>query len=941
MPDPIVTALIASSIKLLASGLKLAMWDGWSTNWPAHDRTEWLAKLLGLSKDALLACCDILKAVLPAGSKPETAAHLWAVHVACFGEALAAYWGGSQGMAGRGGKWGKWFDPAWVRERRVEIEAAFGFALDELAQYSMPGLARVNWLEAPTSSPMYKALWSAFVDHEVAAGAVPLLPRDQTGDVQAFERAFAQAFREAMTRSGNAELRGQILGARPGEALHDLLLSDMASWRHQNVFAGVDSIEGIPELPLGTTYVEPTAIVSLGKGKKQAGPVLTVLQELLATHDVIFVTADFGHGKSLTARTLAWQWAEAYLDPSDNTPTLDRKFPVHVQCHGEVSWDLDKMVRRALKHRAQRLGVSVTLQDAALAPPVGQSTVYLLDGLDELVLTQHQMRELVREISDQASDRRCFIVFSRPEGLPRIEPGPGQPEIPHVQIQSFSAEQTDDWLWAWPRSAPSRAALERHELTELAAVPILLFMLTLTWPTYAAQKGAVNRAQIYETFFQTLAAGKYEQSGERHPQIRAAAQRARDVLVERGELTHFRTDESDGRAIEAMRWLMDRVAWEAKRCEFVGKELSHHRIGQLLEKELKLSENTLEQVLVALLLGMQAQLGGESQQFFFGHRSFMEFAVARYWERQLRKACAADRLDLARFEEALTGAPLIEHESRVFTFLCEMLRTWTDKDCRLLLDWAKKTVADESIRSADGQNLTFKTDIRTLVRQSALAIGCTMGLRLKEPFELGDGALPLTISAWWLTSRKQAPLIFAPGSHVHVHTVLSGFVGVGSHLSGAYLDFSDLTSADLSWSNISNANLSGVNFSHANLRGANFSNAILYQAIMFRADLHNANLAKSCLIKAKLIGVSLLSANLSGAVLTDADLTGADLAGADLTKANLTGACLESAILSGAEITRANFSGVRYDRRTVWPEGFVVPKDAILVIREGDYPEGQ
>ena len=51
----------------------------------------------------------------------------------------------------------------------------------------------------------------------------------------------------------------------------------------------------------------------------------------------------------------------------------------------------------------------------------------------------------------------------------------------------------------------------------------------------------------------------------------------------------------------------------------------------------------------------------------------------------------------------------------------------------------------------------------------------------------------------------------------------------------------------------------------------------------------------------------LQGAELRGAFLGGADLFNADLAGADLRETNLIG---------------ADFSGVRYDGRTVWPEGF-------------------
>lgn len=923
MLDPATLITIAtSSVKLLVSGLKLAIWDGW-TNWPARDRSTWLARLLDLGKDLIVALGDTVKAALPAPMKPETAAHLWAVHVACFGEALAEYWGGNQNMAGRGGSWGKWFAPKWVQERREELEVAFRFALESLPRLTTPGLPHTSWLAAPTTSPLYRALWSAFVSPGLTAGSVQLLPLEKSGDVQTFERAFAQAFGEAMVRSGNAELRALLSDTTPRrETLRKLLVTDMASWRYQHVFAGVDTSEGIPEMPLGTTYVEPTAVVSLDKDKTQ-GPVLEILEHLVTEHPVIFVSADFGHGKSLTARTLAWKWAEAYLMPGE-TPTADRIFPVHVRCHGDASssWNLENVVRRALKRRADEIGVSVKLQDPALAPPPSEErTVYLLDGLDELILTDSQTKDLLRELFDQATDRHRFIVFSRPEALLRIRKDSTWPKIPHVKVQSFSEAQTDEWLWAWPRVTPSREDLKAHGLTELASVPILLFMLTLTWAKHMAHSGAIPRVQIYETFFQTLAAGKYEQGGETHPQIRAAAERARDALVDQRQLSPW-IGEIQGRerAIEAMRWLMERVAWEAKRREFAGQALSRRHIENVLDEELKISEMLLEQVRVGLLLGMQAQFASEGQQFFFGHRSFMEFAIACYWERQLRRLCTTDRRELEQMEELLAGAPLHESDSRVFPMLCELFDRWSDEDCRALFEWAKLTVEDESSRPPRGERrATFRNDMRVLVRQSALAIGCRMGLRLNQLFDIGDGAVLLVISAWWIVTQGEPATVEAPRIHISSDSIMSGLVlgranfskstltGVDFYSNSfGYADFSEshmvnvgFTKTDLSDAKFVGAKMENGNFHKVNLDRADFSGAEVLSMYFEDVRLNGAKFAESTLAESMFTSCLFRATDFSDADLSfvdfsDEDLQGADFNNAKLHAANLTGATLSA-----------------------------------------------
>ncbi|MDC0721692.1 pentapeptide repeat-containing protein [Nannocystis bainbridge] len=942
MADPVTLALVTSSIKLLESGCKLSVWDGWTT-FPTQDRLGWLTKLLGLGADVIGKASDLFKSLAPASARPEQAVHLWAIHVACFGEALAVYWGGSGEMAGRPNKWGKWFAPTWVRGRLQEVEAAIKFALDLLGRATPSPLPRDTWLETPTASPMYQALWAAFTDPAVTVDAPPLLPREQDGDVQTFERAFTRAFREVLARGGNAELRTLLTDGLPrGEALRRLLVTDIAAWRHKHVFAGVDTSEGIPDLPLEQSYVEPNAKYDLGKGTR-TGPVLTLLAELLCQHKVVCVSADFGMGKSLTARTLAWRWASAYLDPNSIDPSCQRVFPIYVRCADSsiAHQSLDDVIRRALKRSAEAIGVSLRVDDPAFAPPREGHAVILLDGLDELAMNTEQARNLLRELFDYASDEQRFIVFSRPEALSQLDAKSREHVIPHVKLQRFDERQIDEWLWAWPNAGPTRENIALHGLTDLAQIPILLFMLVLTWPTYARKEGIIPQVQIYEAFFDTLATGKYQRSGEVHPQIKEAAERARETLVSRGELPPWKGEEGGRRsAIEAIRLLMDRVAWEAMRREFSGLALSRWHILAVLENDLGISESTLEQVRIGLLLGMQAQFAGGSPQFFFGHRSFLEFAAARFWERQLRRLLTAGRHNFDALEEGISGAPLVESDSRVLLFLRERLDMWGEQDRRRLLDWARATVEDEAVRTSDGRP-TFRNDQRTLVRQAALAIGCHLAQRLDECFDIGDGSVLLTISTWWTIVRKKPPMFFAPVVIVKPGSLLLGLVGQGSNFEGAHLEGANLDGASLEGTNFRGANLKGAHLAGANLRLASFYGANLNSVSFIRADLLRADLCEADLVYA-----DLEDANLYGAKFCNATLFDANFANADLQKANFAGADLEEANLFGANLEGVNFEGaslagvfhlhvdlarVRFDTFTRWPDGFI-PLSAIRSI---------
>ena len=95
----------------------------------------------------------------------------------------------------------------------------------------------------------------------------------------------------------------------------------------------------------------------------------------------------------------------------------------------------------------------------------------------------------------------------------------------------------------------------------------------------------------------------------------------------------------------------------------------------------------------------------------------------------------------------------------------------------------------------------------------------------------------------------------------------------------------------------------------------------------FRAYVRSAELRGAYLSGADLFDVNLVAADLRGADLGGANLNSADLSRADLSGANLLGADLSDANLCGTDFSNANLidailESARYDRYTVWPEGF-------------------
>jgi uncharacterized protein YjbI with pentapeptide repeats len=175
---------------------------------------------------------------------------------------------------------------------------------------------------------------------------------------------------------------------------------------------------------------------------------------------------------------------------------------------------------------------------------------------------------------------------------------------------------------------------------------------------------------------------------------------------------------------------------------------------------------------------------------------------------------------------------------------------------------------------------------------------------------------------------------------------LSGAVLGGADLSGANLWEANLRAADLLEANLNGANLLGANLLGAKLIGANLSEADLSEANLRAADLsvailENANLRDANLRRASLRKANLREASLSGADLSGADLTRAFLRNTDLSKANLRDATLNEANLSGADLSEAILRNAhlfesKYNKKTIWPEGFDPEKARAKLVPEDD-----
>jgi uncharacterized protein YjbI with pentapeptide repeats len=133
----------------------------------------------------------------------------------------------------------------------------------------------------------------------------------------------------------------------------------------------------------------------------------------------------------------------------------------------------------------------------------------------------------------------------------------------------------------------------------------------------------------------------------------------------------------------------------------------------------------------------------------------------------------------------------------------------------------------------------------------------------------------------------------------------------GADLVGARLKGADLRCQDFSGANLAGADLTEALLPHADFRKARLPEAVLHKADCRSAKFQSADLRGADFTGCRAGGCSLRQAGVQRADFTGADLAEADLCDVDLSVANLTGVAL---------------AGAKYDARTRFPAGFVLPE---------------
>jgi uncharacterized protein YjbI with pentapeptide repeats len=758
----------------------------------------------------------------------------------------------------------------------------------------------------PTGNPYYKALWEAFAE--------PVeLPKDKGqlnllgADPHLFHADFRFAYLEALATPDGQQVQRWCLSlaAEKREVMRHILAEDLAAWGTRHVFGNVRrqaAGDPMPFLSLDDSYIEPR-----GRYKGREEPILGLVSGLLEEHALVVVRADFGHGKSLTARRLARDVARAWL--KSRQPAGASQYPVFIKCSRDLRdprYDHDAVVRSALWHAAEEaVADRPAMKDEAFAPlESDRAALFILDGLDEVALTRHHLEDLFKDLQAALGPGQRVVVFTRPGALRDERCLPKA--TPVVNLLEFDDGQIAEWVERWNRlSGKVPVEVDRlHTLgvASLARTPILLLMIVVTWEEHLANASQVNKVSLYEHFFQHIARGKYQGAGEDHEALMEASSRLARELQRRGIL-------QEEQPVEAMLWLMSRVAWEAHTFAYgqPARDLQARDMASLLYKELGMEDSvTLDSIEVGLLLAMQIDPTGASKTILFGHQSFREFLVARYWKRQLLRLVTPETKQVQRsMEESLMQARLLQDEDEAFYLLIEMLWGLDAVTRQSIKEWAQKYIQIDELTL----HLEVKTDRRPMLRESALAIGSY--IEPDEGLQLDESALRFLCC--WYQFHGQTALIWAPGLR-SPHSLLERMYLIEAHLRGAHLEGANLREVNLVGANLVGANLVGANLVGANLVAANCDEANLAEADLAGADLEaarfaGANFAKANLAEVDLEGAYLARANLAGAYLAGANLAGANLAGANLAGAYLEGADLSEANLSGANLSEAYLEG--------------------------------
>ncbi|MCK6518795.1 pentapeptide repeat-containing protein [Myxococcota bacterium] len=773
-----------------------------------------------------------------------------------------------------------------LRSVAAMVESA---APDPLAAEVRPA-PLADWLGPPTGTPWFKALWEELTVRQELARPAWLQSAEERRGV---ERQFMALWRLFCASPEGQALEAEVKAAikSDGEHLWDHLARHYAGWGRRHVFGNLSEFneaEGVVFMPLEDVYVEPWVRREENVGDSEPTKALSTLRDAASQHRLTVVSGAMGFGKTLTARMLVTEWAEDWREAQK--PLSERWMPVYVSCRERLKGvtGLTSLISETVRAYWREIsGDDPEEEDTRLSPPDDYRLVVVLDGFDEVVMSDAERTKLLSDYHRSASWKRHIVVFTRPGVVPKLPE-----DAPMFTVEEFREAEQDEWLTHWStlnQRGPTRAADVPENLRDLLRTPVLLFMVAATW--HEAGGAPQTSAALYERFLRSLARGKLRSDATRrlstiedhNPQIDEAATVVLAHLRDEWKPTH--PWEKPTRE-DAMLWILGRIALEMHRrgqetgqCELTLKEAStliRDAIGGMV------GEAQLSQVTLACVLTTHLGLRDGQEVMFFGHHSFQELLVARAWREQLRQIVPLPSGGKRKAEERVLEGLIIQGPGdKTIHFLMELLRAEAPSQQVLLRKWAKAMVEDLHIGSpfeGDDGHPAANTDSRAPLALAAFAIGGTLSGD-DEGFVV-NGPLPLRrVLAWGWLSQSMARLV-APRLR---------FVGTEEcSLNRADFSYADLSFSDLSSVDMASANLNDANFMSANLSRVNLSGASLYRVKLTRSDLSYARLWEVQSLKADLSCSTLVFCNFSRADLSFSDLSFFGLVRRDLFSHDFT-----------------------------------------------------
>ena len=664
---------------------------------------------------------------------------------------------------------------------------------------------------------------------------------------------------------------------------------------------------------------------------------------------VMFVQGEPGHGKSVFCRMYA-DWIRRHLYPNW-IPILVRLRDVELQPQ------LGETLRQAVK-------CDFAVKDDGWLTDTNTRFLFLLDGFDELVLSQREGQGLKEFLDNVARFQRdCakypeeqghrVLVTGRPMALQGYEYSLPN-NLNRVEIQSMKNDLQEQWMANWQAYAGEENTQKLRdlirneqcpsELQNLAREPLLLYLLavlarsgSLNADVFDEKKGIAVKIEIYRSLV-------------------AFVLKEQRTDVETGDNV---TEKLTGLRPEQLRRLLGELALCITQ---TGKE--HATVDSLKKRMSDKSEQAIDHFAQANILAsfyLKKETNTGSIEFI--HKSFREFLTAERLQRGLERWTTVTSDEYGESESTVSDSQLHWEiydlfgygslTEEILDYLMGLLQLRTDFAWGILAQrlqkfyyrWTDGHFIDQTTETLPQKKAAQlqKEGINTLgQRQVDIYTGLSVMLLLLELHRYGQ-ALENHLS------DLKAQMSFHAGSNTaddRDNSRLVRLIGycaclpqypfresIGKHLNGADLRSADLRDVNLSRADLRDADLRDANLSYANLIHANLIHANLSDANLRHADLSGANLRHADLSGANLSGANLSYADLSGANLRHADLSGANLRGANLSDANLSGANLSGANLSASRLNQVNLDSIRWTAKTLWKNALYL--DAALSIPQG------